>query len=187
MRIASNSNCSKELSKAVARPISIAAVLWFLSLLPFNACLAQEPVEAKVKAAGCFIPTPEGVVLGISAAFRQISIPMGSHRPGETAQETATRETLEETGLDVVVGPLLQTFENDTVFLFFCTPKTPIKDYSQLRALDPLEITEVIVINPVTMLNYDGRRITNSWRFRENGPLLIKLYEKYKNDPSRTK
>lgn len=161
--------------------------LFGCGLVPSNGSLAQGEARSKVKAAGCFIPTPQGVVLGISNVLNEISIPMGSHKPGETAKDTATRETLEETGLDVIVGPLLRTFENNTVFLFLCAPKAPIKDYSQLRPVDTLEIAEVIVLDPVTMLNHDGREIKNAWRFRENRHLLSELFEKYKNDRSRTK
>ncbi len=107
---------------------------------------------------------------------------MGSHEPGETARETAARETLEEIGLDVVVGPVVQTFEGGTVFLFFCTPKTPIEDYTTLRSSNILEIGEVIVLDPVTMLNHDGRKIENPWRFPENRSVLIELFEKYKSN-----
>lgn len=182
MKIASSPKCSKAQWKPLTRPISLAAVLSFLCLLPFNACLAQDFVEAKVKAAGCFIPTPKGVVLGISTLFRNIHLPMGSHEPGETARETAARETLEETGLEVVVGPVVRTFESSTVFLFFCTPRTPIEDYTKLRSADVLEIGEVIVLDPVTMLNHDGRKIGNPWRFPEDRNVLIGLFEKYKNN-----
>ncbi len=165
--------------------MSIVGCLWLFScaylLLPFGAFPTQDEVEAKVKAAGCFIPTPKGIVLGIDTVFRDIRIPFGSHQPGETARETAARETLEETGLDVAVGALLRTFENDTAFLFHCTAKTSIEDYSRLRPVDTVEMAEVIVMDPVTMLDHDGRKIKNAWRFPEDRDLLIELFKKYKN------
>jgi len=36
--------------------------------------------------------------------FRDIRMPFGSRKSGETARQTAARETLEETGLDVTVS-----------------------------------------------------------------------------------
>ena len=169
----------------VIRLISIASFVWLFSsvdpLLPPNAFAAQDVVEAQVKAAGCFIPTAKGIVLGIHPVFRDIRIPFGSRKSGETARQMAARETLEETGLDVTVGALLRTFENDTALLFRCTPKTPIEDYSRLRPLDTLEVSEVIVMDPTTMLNHDGRKIRNAWRIPEDRDLLIQLFEEHKN------
>ena len=37
------------------------------------------------------------------------SLPGGRIEPGESAEEAAAREVLEETGLEVEIGPLLQT------------------------------------------------------------------------------
>ncbi len=108
-------------------------------------------------------------------------MPFGSRKSGETARQTAARETLEETGLDVTVGALLRTFENGTALLFRCTPKTPIEDYSRLRPLDTLEVSEVIVMDPTTMLNHGGRKIGNAWRIPEDRDLLIQLFEEHKN------
>ena len=169
----------------MARPTSIVGCLWLFScaylLLPFSTFPTQDEVEAKVKAAGCFIPTPKGIVLGIDTVFRDIRIPFGSHEPGETARETAARETLEETGLDVAVGTLVRTFESDTAFLFHCTPTTAIEDYSRLRPVDTGEMAEVIVMDPLTMLDHDGHKIKNAWRVPEDRDLLIELFEEYEN------
>lgn len=169
----------------MTRLLSMISFVWLFgcaySLLFPNAFADQDVLETKVKAAGCFIPTPKGIVLGIHRVFGDIRIPFGSRNPGETARQTAVRETLEETGLHVTVGPLLQTFENDTALLFHCTPTTPIEDYSRLRPLDALEVSKVIVIDPTTMLNHDGRKIRNAWRIPEDRALFVKLFEEYKN------
>lgn len=140
---------------------------------------AEEPTTG-IKAAGCFIPTDKGVVLGIGTFRGDIRIPMGKHETGETARETAIRETREETGLEVTTGPLLRTLENGRVFLFLCTPVTPIRDYSLLTPIDTMEIARVIILDPVTMLSHDGRKIDNPWRFADNRALLVELYAKYK-------
>jgi hypothetical protein len=57
---------------------------------------------------------------------------------------------------------------------------TPIKDYSLLTPIDTIEIARVIVLDPVTMLSHDGRKIDNPWRFADNESLMIELYRKYK-------
>ena len=171
----------------MAKPLSIVTFLWLFGcsfMLVSEVSYAQQQLRATVKAAGCVIPTPEGIVLGISTRFGDIRIPFGSHEIGETAQETAARETKEETGIDVDVRSLLQTFENESAFLFYCIPTQPIDDYSQLTPIDMLEIAEIIVLDPGTMLNHDGRKITNGWRFPEDRRLLTKIFQQYKTEQS---
>ena len=172
----------------MTKPLSIVAFLWVFGcyfMLVSEGSFAQQQLGATVKAAGCVITTPKGIVLGIGTKFGDIRIPFGAHEIGETAQDTAARETLEETGLDVDVGSLLQTFENESAFLFHCLPTRPIDDYSQLSPVDTSEIAEVIVLDPGTMSNHDGRKIKNSWRFAEDRRLLIKIFQKYKTEQSK--
>ena len=172
----------------MTKPLSIVAFLWVFGcyfMLVSEGSFAQQQLGATVKAAGCVITTPKGIVLGIGTKFGDIRIPFGAHEIGETAQDTAARETMEETGLDVDVGSLLQTFENESAFLFHCLPTRPIDDYSQLSPVDTSEIAEVIVLDPGTMLNHDGRKIKNSWRFAEDRRLLIKIFQKYKTELSK--
>lgn len=138
-------------------------------------------MSADIKAAGCFIPTAKGMVLGVGRFYGDLRIPMGKHKPGESAHDTAVRETREEVGLTVSVGPLLRTFENGRVYLFLCTPIAPIADYSRLAPEDDAEIAEVIVLDPNTMLAHDGRKITTPWRFAHDRALMIELYNKYSN------
>jgi 8-oxo-dGTP pyrophosphatase MutT (NUDIX family) len=161
------------------------ALLAFVAVFTADTAAADTPNSAAhartdIKAVGCFIPTPRGAVLGIGASFNDIRIPMGKRQDGETARETAIRETREETGLDVTVGALLKTFENERVLLFLCAPHVPITDYAALRPLDDTEIDRVIVLDPSTMLTYDGQEIANPWRFAHDRALLIELFEKYR-------
>ena len=172
----------------MTKPLSIVAFLWVFGcnfMLVSGGSFAQQQLGATVKAAGCVIPTPKGIILGISTKFGDIRIPFGSHEIGETAEETAARETKEETGIDVDVRSLLRTFENESVFLFYCIPTRPIDDYSQLNPIDTSEIAEIIVLDPGTMLNHDGRKIKNGWRFAEDRRLLTKIFQKYKTEQSK--
>ena len=167
----------------MTKPLSIVAFLWVFGcslMLVSKVSFAQQQPGATVKAAGCVILTPKGIVLGIGTNFGDIRIPFGSHKIGETAQETAARETKEETGIDVDVRSLLQTFENGSVFLFRCIPVQPIDDYSRLSPGDTSEIAEIIVLDPGTMLTHDGRKIKNAWRFADDSRLLTKIFQKYK-------
>ncbi len=169
----------------LTKPLSIVAFLWVFGcgfMLVSEVSFAQQQPGATVKAAGCIVPTPKGILIGIGTSFGDLRIPFGSHKTGETAQQTAARETKEETGIDVDVRSLLQTFENGTVFLFYCIPTRAIDDYSQLRPVDTSEIAEVIVLDPVTMLNHDGRKIKNAWRFPEDRSLLTNIFQKYKTE-----
>ncbi|MDA8218914.1 MAG: NUDIX domain-containing protein [Dehalococcoidales bacterium] len=59
-------------------------------------------MDREVKQAGCIITCDGGVVLRRTAAGEFV-FPKGHVEPGETLQETAVRETAEETGLAVEI------------------------------------------------------------------------------------
>ncbi len=139
--------------------------------------VAQANTEPPIiRAAGCLIPTPKGIVMGINRVLGKIQLPMGRHMAGEDPRQTAARETLEETGIDVDVDALILTLENNQVYLFLCTPKTPITDYSILQSRDKWEVSKVVVLDPHTMRNFDGTIITNAWRFPETRVFLKALF-----------
>jgi 8-oxo-dGTP pyrophosphatase MutT (NUDIX family) len=134
-----------------------------------------------IRATGCLIPTPKGIVMGINRLLGKIQLPMGRHVAGEDTRQTAARETLEETGIDVDVGALILTLEDNQVHLFLCVPKTPITDYSILQAKDEWEVSKVVVLDPHTMRNFDGTIITNAWRFPETRAFLKALFPSGEN------
>ncbi len=150
-------------------------LLWapLLVIGPVAQVDAEPPI---IRAAGCLIPTPKGIVMGINRVLGKIQLPMGRHVAGEDPRQTAARETLEETGIDVDVDALILTLENNQIFLFLCIPKTPITDYSMLRSKDTWEISKVVVLDPHSMRNFDGTIITNDWRFPETRVFLKTLF-----------
>lgn len=52
-------------------------------------------------------------------------LPGGHAKPGETARETAERESMEETGLDQVPGTLIKEIADDDFTTFIFKVKTP--------------------------------------------------------------
>jgi 8-oxo-dGTP pyrophosphatase MutT (NUDIX family) len=69
--------------------------------------------------AGCLIRFGERVLVVRHASSGKLTVPGGRSRPHESAQCTAHRETWEEAGLAVVVGPLVTTLDNG-FHLFAC-------------------------------------------------------------------
>lgn len=137
---------------------------------------AQSDDGTTVRAAGCYIATPHGVVVSVNRLLNKIQLPMGRHRGEETAAQTAARETLEETGITVEVGEPILHVESRQVVLFACTPLIPVADYAALSAPDTAEVSEVLVLDPHTMQNVDGRVIDTPWRFLNTRLLLRMLY-----------
>ena len=105
----------------------------------------------------------------------QLQLPVGHRKSDESAVQTATRETKEETGIDVEVGNLITALEENTVLLFQCDPSDDL-EYSQLKASDGWEVKTVLVMNPHTRKNFDGKQIENPWRFEETEILLRSIF-----------
>ncbi|MDH3377346.1 MAG: NUDIX domain-containing protein, partial [Gammaproteobacteria bacterium] len=137
---------------------------------------AQTEGSSAVRAAGCYIATPHGVVVSINRLLNKIQMPMGRHKKGETAAQTAARETFEETGIAVEVGAPILHLESRQIVLFACTPLSPVANYSALSAPDTVEVSEVLVLDPHTMQNVDGRVVDTPWRFPNTRLLLRMLY-----------
>ena len=66
--------------------------------------------------AGAYIVDGEGRVLVVhqNYAKHRWSLPGGAVEPGETPEQACAREVLEETGVEVDVGPLVATFDLET-------------------------------------------------------------------------
>lgn len=121
---------------------------------------AQPPcpgnADGPVGNAGC-LAVSEGRLLVIEQSNGRWSIPGGTSKPGEAARCTAYRETLEETGIALRVGELLQVFANG-FHVFQCEPvagATPQVRWSNLEVrralwLPPDEI-------PINRWRYPGQ------------------------------
>jgi 8-oxo-dGTP pyrophosphatase MutT (NUDIX family) len=137
-----------------------------------------------IRAAGCLISTPGGFVMGINRLINRLQIPAGRHLSGETARETAARETREETGLSVSVHDPALTLDHGEVVIFHCTPITVNVDYRNLTPIDRVEISRAMVVNPITLTTPDGERITTRWRFPEMRWLLSSVFGSIAGPPA---
>lgn len=148
---------SRHMSPAVSR-LALGIGLW-------TAVTTAPALGATTEmAAGCYLPLDDGVVLTINRLTKTVQLPIGGVETGESMEQTAARETLEEIGVDVEVGNRLLTLREGRVAIFVCSPKSPIKTYESLKAIDTNEVGEILVLNPHTLVNYDGRKISNRWR-----------------------
>ncbi|MEP6391748.1 MAG: NUDIX hydrolase [Halioglobus sp.] len=113
--------------------------------------------------AGC-LGLVHGRALVVQSRMGVIGPPGGSAREGESAQCTAHRETLEETGLDLMPGRLLHTF--DTGFnLYLCNI------HAGSGAIDPVHISEVKQAFWLPVDEFDQ----HTWRFEGQGEALSQL------------
>jgi len=113
--------------------------------------------------AGC-LALVHGRALVVQARLGGIGPPGGGTLEGESAQCAAHRETLEETGLNLMPGRLLHTF--DTGFnLYLC------HIHAESGAIDPAHIDEVkqAFWLPVDEFGKHG------WRFEGQGETLRQL------------
>lgn len=124
------------------------------------------------RAAGCYLPLADGIVLGINRSTNTVQLPIGRGDAGELARITAARETLEETGIAVNVGARLLSVSDGTVHIFLCRPQSEVTDYSSLKPNDRFEVKEVLVLDPVTLINFDGRKISEKWRHDKSRSMI---------------
>ena len=120
--------------------------------------------------AGC-LAVVHGRVLVVENRLGKLSPPGGRANEGESAQCAAHRETFEETGLDLIPGPLAATF--DTGFkLYYCG----IHPDSGL--IEPHMPTEVKQAYWLLVQDVDQA----SWRFPGQGEILRALLIKHKEE-----
>lgn len=118
-----------------------------------------------IDAAGCIIETPHGYVMGINRLINRLQLPIGSHMDGESSRDTAARETLEETGLKVIVEDVAIKLDESRVIFYICVPIASDPDYANLKPIDRVEVSRAMVVNPFTLTTPDGESIETKWRF----------------------
>ncbi len=132
-------------------------------------CLARPPAcpyqgaALYAPSAGC-LALRDRELLVLRDWSGRVSPPGGSSAPGESAQCTAHRETWEETGLDLVPGELVSTFDTG-FFLFRCDARRP---GGELRAPGAEGRPQWLPLE---------RLRDEQWRYPGQGELLLDLLD----------
>lgn len=140
-------------------------------------CQIVPGVELSVQGnAGCLIKIDDSMLVVRHCQTNRLSPPGGTAAEGETAQCTAHRETLEETGVEVKVGKLLKSFDNQ-FHLFHCLA---VDEVTKLQVPEPFrhEICEILFLNPALSSDED-------WRFPEQVPGIRDAFKRISNQQSQ--
>ncbi|TDR81979.1 NUDIX domain-containing protein [Paludibacterium purpuratum] len=97
-----------------------------LPLILTTLLAGQPPVANAKEAAGCAIRSGNSLLLVQGDPAHRWALPAGHIETGETPRQAAERETWEETGLKVRLGPPLPGFDN-RFHLFACESLTPLR------------------------------------------------------------
>ena len=112
--------------------------------------------------AGC-LTVVHGKMLVVDSRLGGLTPPGGKSRPGESAQCTAHRETLEEAGLDLIPRELIRVFDTG-FYLYACE----IHAQSGVIAPDVLEVRRGFWLD---ISDFD----TVKWRYPGQGEMLKSL------------
>jgi ADP-ribose pyrophosphatase YjhB (NUDIX family) len=156
---------------------SLKACLLLLVCLEGAPLLAQGAPECRVAPgsestrqgnAGCIIKIDNKMLIVRHRKTGKLSPPAGTAKKGETAQCTAHRETWEETGVEVRVGRLLMS-SDDQFHLFHCLAVDEVTELLVPEAFKS-EISEILLLNPTLLSN-------DEWRFPEQLPSIKGAFE----------
>lgn len=101
------------------RPLLKGLSLIFI-ILCSQLCLAQSPI-----AAACVIKADDQLLMVRDSINKRLSLPGGGIEKGETAEQAAIRETVEETGVEAKIVSFYQDW--GPVVLYHCESLEPIK------------------------------------------------------------
>jgi 8-oxo-dGTP pyrophosphatase MutT (NUDIX family) len=119
--------------------------------------------DARAGSAACLVRYNDLTLLVEHRIGGKISVPGGAAARGETAQCTAHRETWEETGVEVEVGPLLDRYDYG-LHLYACEPVAAVDTQSlEFPLWRNLEISKVLWMDPDEIRETDP----SDWRFPE--------------------
>jgi 8-oxo-dGTP diphosphatase len=135
------------------------------------------PNDALKGNAGCLV-IHKGLVLAVQMKeSSKWTLPSGKPIGTETAQETAMRETFEETGLRVAVGKLLHIFYDSRPFYLFegtlldesFVPEVPLESKDEIKKASFIDFKKIP---------------TNEFRFPEALTIIQQLIDEMLDKPT---
>ncbi len=142
-------------------------------------CRIASGLESQLQGnAGCIIKIDNKMLIVRHQKTGKLSPPAGTAKEGEAAQCTAHRETWEETGVEVRVGRLLKSFD-DQFHLFHCLAiDEALIRSSELPVPEAFksEISEILFLNPTLLSN-------DEWRFPEQVSGIKDAFKRISNQP----
>lgn len=156
--------------------------LILLSLSSFLlACTTRPPCNIPSKLvgnAGCLIMHGDQFLVARHRKKDKWNLPGGTAERGESAQCTAVRETGEELGIQVEVGPLLRQQDNG-FYLFSCTLKPG--EYQSSYTVPLSGVTEV---SRISWLKLDDV-VADDWRYSQRWQTMAVLIRAQVAKPAR--
>lgn len=164
------------MAEALAKPSLMPALALLLAgCAEPPACLVEPGLESTHHGnAVCFVENERHVLLIHRRFYGDVGLPGGRRATGERSQCTAARETWEETGLAVIVGPLFERASNTSVYR--CSLTTPISVESDPPTpwLSRAEIAAArwVPVSGLEQLN---------WRYTEQYDQIMRLIDETEN------
>lgn len=118
--------------------------------------------------AGCLIMQGDQFLAARHLQKDKWNLPGGTQERGESAQCTAARETREELGVEVEVGPLLRQ-QNNGFYLFSCSLKP-----GQYQANYTVPLSGVSEVSRISWLSLDDV-IAQDWRYPQRWQTMAAL------------
>ena len=146
---------------------------------PLVNCPVVEALHYEMEGnAGCMIISDGKMLVVRDKKSGKLGFPAGAAVKTEKATCTAYRETLEETGNQVIVRSLLAYFKEENFFLFDCQLRSPVKTTVPAGVAD--EIDFIYWLSPIDLKSAD-------WRFSEQFETVIRIFKYQSNHISRGK
>lgn len=130
-------------------------------------------------AAGCVIREGDFVVATVNKVKNKLQLPTGTPKGDLTPQQTAIMEASEETGVELRlvsnVPIRTENSPNGKIHFYECAAVKP-DGFKGLVRKEINDMIGVMLVDPVTMKDAEGRKVKMPWRFSEDGKFLKNMF-----------
>lgn len=156
-----------------------------LTLLTFSVVTSFFSYSDEISGAACIIRFSDKMVFTQEIVTNKISIPAGGLLDGETPQNTARRETYEETGL--LVKPMMELGRSKTTVFFDCVPAGKVhalmaKNRYQGNNLQTWKAPHYGVEVNLAMIADPSMIVGSEYRLPQQLPWLEKMFSRATNN-----